>query len=231
MVNDQLPDPPPPRQSDDPSPSEQRQRRYVKRGAVARERIISRVAPARRVDSAIFTRVNSSVRHRRLDGVASFLALVFNGGWAWIIATALLLPVRRTRARARHILKVLTVPTWVAALGVEGPIKRYFRRQRPFHVEQGVVLVGREPSNYSFPSGHAAAAFGGARMMQRLLPRWAWLWYAIASLVAWSRVYLGVHYPSDVTMGAVLGTLLAESTYRVQRRIWPSADAGTLPER
>jgi undecaprenyl-diphosphatase len=62
------------------------------------------------------------------------------------------------------------------------------------------------PTDWSFPSGHAATSFAGATMLAHFLPRQRLLLYALAVAIAYSRVYVGVHYPVDVLAGAALGT-------------------------
>jgi len=99
-------------------------------------------------------------------------------------------------------------------MAVEFPIKYYFRRRRPFIDLVQAIAVGKKPGTYSFPSGHSAASFAGAWLLCRHYPRLAPLWYSVAALVGFSRVYLGAHYPGDVLSGAVLGTLLAEGARR-----------------
>ncbi|NJN98883.1 MAG: phosphatase PAP2 family protein [Anaerolineales bacterium] len=77
------------------------------------------------------------------------------------------------------------------------------------------ITVGRKPGSYSFLSGHSAAAFAGAWLLTRHYPALAPLWFLVAALVAFSRTYLGVHYPGDVVSGSLIGTLLAEAMRRV----------------
>ncbi|NJL34393.1 MAG: phosphatase PAP2 family protein [Chloroflexaceae bacterium] len=72
------------------------------------------------------------------------------------------------------------------------------------------ISVGRKPGTFSFPSGHSAAGFAGAWLVTQHYPRQAPIWYSIAALVGFSRIYLGVHYPGDVLSGALAGTALAE---------------------
>jgi undecaprenyl-diphosphatase len=79
-------------------------------------------------------------------------------------------------------------------------------RDRPFIVNpEQDPLVGT-PLDLSFPSGHAATSFAGATVLSAFVPRLRVLFYVLAALVAWSRVYVGVHYPLDILAGAVLGT-------------------------
>jgi hypothetical protein len=83
-------------------------------------------------DTALFIIINNGPHPRWLNTFFQQLSVVYNGGWAWIIGVALFWPFRRTRPEATRVLKGISVPIWVAALIVEGPIKKYFRRRRPF---------------------------------------------------------------------------------------------------
>lgn len=93
-----------------------------------------------------------------------------------------------------------------ASYALNQAIKLVVRRQRP-------ELLGLEPlaptvTRLSFPSAHATTSFAAAKAYRGLTPAWAL--YLAAGAFAVNRVYLGVHYPSDVLGGAVLGTLVAE---------------------
>ena len=83
-------------------------------------------------------------------------------------------------------------------------IKWTIGRQRP--AIEGLPQLMRTPTGLSFPSSHATSSFAAARAYSRLLP--AGPLYAAACAMALSRLYLGVHYPSDIAAGAALGTVL-----------------------
>ena len=83
-------------------------------------------------------------------------------------------------------------------------IKIAVPRHRPFEHQ-----LGPSERTHSFPSGHTATAFAGATMLAAYLPRWRMPLYVLAVLIALWRLYNGVHYPTDVIAGAVLGTATA----------------------
>ena len=107
-----------------------------------------------------------------------------------------------------------------AALAVEsalvnGAVKSLFRRERPAHAEERPHHL-RQPLTSSFPSGHASAAFMAATLLAertRMKP----LWYALAGVVAASRVHTRIHHASDVVAGAALGLALGRVVRKTLR--------------
>ena len=83
-------------------------------------------------------------------------------------------------------------------------------RPRPFRggIEGARVIQQPPPTTSSLPSGHAAAAVAGAMSLSRVWPQAAWALWLLAGGIAMSRIYVGVHYPSDLLAGAVLGFAL-----------------------
>jgi len=106
---------------------------------------------------------------------------------------------------------------------VNGVIKSFFRRRRPPTADFIHRLPLRQPKTSSFPSGHATSAFSAAALLSEDDALWP-LYYAIAVLVASSRVYTKMHHASDVIAGALLGAAMG----RAARKAFPLAPAPTV---
>jgi membrane-associated phospholipid phosphatase len=174
-----------------------------------REAILQRMKPYQAVDARLFLAVNHLPHTPLLNQFMVAFTMVMTFGWGWVLG--LLLAALFDKPRGRRALLQVLPPLWFATMTVEYPIKYYFRRKRPFIDVVQAIAVGRKPGSYSFPSGHSASAFAGAWLLSRHYPKLTPLWYALAALTGFSRIYLGVHYPGDVLSGAIAGTAIAEA--------------------
>lgn len=155
---------------------------------------------------------------RAADRVMYGASAVGDHGIVWLILAT---EQAARRSRAGRPWKRRLVAT-AAALGAEsalvnGPIKWMFRRTRPVH-EGPRPHTLRQPRTSSFPSGHASAAFFGAALLSEDDPLWP-AYYAIAVVVAASRVHVKIHHASDVIGGALIGVILGEVGRRVLPRV------------
>lgn len=111
-----------------------------------------------------------------------------------------------------------TVVAVFVALGVAQMVSHFVGRDRPYYAITGMRVLVPRASDFSFPSDHATAAgavAGGLWLVDRRL---GWVTIALAVAMAFSRVYVGVHYPSDVLVGLVLGAGVAIGVNRIARR-------------
>ncbi|UCF78686.1 MAG: phosphatase PAP2 family protein [Candidatus Eiseniibacteriota bacterium] len=97
-------------------------------------------------------------------------------------------------------------------------LKSIFSRERPPYALEGVRLLVDTTRSFSFPSAHAANGLAVASFVSSFYPRTKLALYLVATLVAYSRVYVGVHYPLDVIGGAALGLLIGFSAAALSRR-------------
>ena len=174
--------------------------------------MLHRMGPLQRWDTKLFMAVNRLPHPTAGNVAADAVTLVTTGGWIWLFG---LVGARIAGVTDSKRAFQLAVPCVLGATSlVEWPIKSMFRRRRPFIDVVRALVIGRRPDGWSFPSGHTAAAFSGAWIVSTVWPKRAPLFFALASCVGFSRIYVGAHYPGDVFAGASLGMVLAEMIRR-----------------
>ena len=159
------------------------------------------------------------VTHRvdALDPFFVALSRLGSGGFIWILlAIVAAFLWRRPSAIAWVLVALLSSELLVRAL------KRLTDRPRPSTTFPEPEALVRPPLDMSFPSGHAATGFAAAAVLASYERRAVLPLFAVAAAIAWSRVYVGVHYPFDVLAGAVLGlvvgSVLASAARSLPRR-------------
>lgn len=140
-----------------------------------------------------------------LDQIMIFFTLIGNLGLVWIGLGMLLIVRKKTRVYGMILLISLAI---TAILG-EGILKHLIRRERPFEIISGIKTLIKLPSSYSFPSGHTSSSFTAFGVFYFLNLKYKWWVFITAFLIAFSRMYLGVHYFTDILGGIILGTAVA----------------------
>jgi undecaprenyl-diphosphatase len=146
-----------------------------------------------------------------MDKLMIFITALGNKGAIWIIICVFLLLKKNYRKTGMLVMIALTLST---ILG-EGIIKHMVQRLRPFATYPSFQLIIGMPTLYSFPSGHTATAFTAATVLSKEFKKYKVLFFSIASLIAFSRLYLFVYYPSDIIVGILLGLFSAWLTYKI----------------
>jgi membrane-associated phospholipid phosphatase len=155
-----------------------------------------------RLDRRALRALRTRVHPPALERAAVAYTTTGEYGAIWIAGALAGAALDRER-RSAWLVAAALVPTSLCANAV---VKRIVRRDRPRL--RGLPPVGHAPSSPSFPSGHAATSFTGASAIGAIAPRTRAPLVAAAALMAFTRSYLGVHYPSDVIAGALLGNAL-----------------------
>lgn len=145
----------------------------------------------------------------RFDGLTQLMALISalgNKAFIWILIALILCIFRDKRIAGILILAAIAV----CFVGSEVILEKLVHRVRPCDAGIGVdAVMGVSHSGFSFPSGHAVSSFAAATVIAlQLGKRYATPAFIGAVLIAFSRLFLGVHYPSDVLGGALIGALI-----------------------
>lgn len=141
-------------------------------------------------------------------------------------------------AKKGFILVLFTIITFAITITFTNLVKEYIARLRPNNVEalSDLIRILQKPTNYSFFSGHASSSFAVTTFVALTLrdkTKWIYIAYLWPFIFVLSRIYVGVHYPSDLFVGALVGTLLAFLFYKLWKlllhRMTPSA-SGSFSE-
>ena len=129
---------------------------------------------------------------------------VGNAGIIWIVLTCVLLLIPKTRKYGMVVLAALALDMVLC----NGILKPLVGRARPFTANLSIQLLVSKPADYSFPSGHTAAAFAAVLALFFAGEKKIWKGaLVLAVLIAFSRLYLYVHYPTDVLAGVLVGCI------------------------
>lgn len=164
-------------------------------------------------EGAVLLWIQSCLRGPLANAFFTFYTTLGNAGMLWIILSIAMLFFKRTRKAGAMGLAALLVSFVCTNL----ILKPLVHRTRPWLVIEGLIPLVSEGDPHSFPSGHTSAAFAAACAWGPYLPRgWGNTAIVLAVLMGLSRLYVGVHFPTDVLAGAVIGCL---SGWAVNKKI------------
>jgi len=149
--------------------------------------------------------LHDSLQCNFLDSLMPIVTAFGNYGIVWILLAAVLLLFKRTRKIGMSVGIALTLGLIVGNL----TLKPLTARIRPYDFDPSIRLLISPEHDFSFPSGHTLASFEGAAVICIYNRKFGCAALIFAGLIAFSRLYLMVHYPIDVIAGAVLGSIFA----------------------
>ncbi len=172
------------------------------------------------LDLTLFRAINDLAGSSRfLDYVAIFFAEYSQYLWVVVLAGFFDIPSKRL-SEHRDMVTLALVAALTARFAIKPLIAFFYARPRPFEalsgVHQLIPLIGG--SGYSFPSGHTLFFFAIATVLIRFNRRAGTIAFIAATLMTLSRIYAGVHYPSDVLAGAIIGIVVGLATVALYRR-------------
>lgn len=150
-----------------------------------------------------------------LDKIMIALTTLGDAGIFWIIIAIVLICIKKTRRCG--ILMLLSMITGLI-LG-NGILKNIIARSRPCWIDPNISLLIPNPEDFSFPSGHTLASFESAIMIFLHNKKWGAVALIIATLISFSRLYLFVHFPTDILGAIVLAATISISLYHLWSKL------------
>jgi undecaprenyl-diphosphatase len=141
------------------------------------------------------------ITNNRIDSLNQFIAWMSYGG-AWVTVLVVMTSLFLWNERKRKWILPLWLSVEIAAI-VTLFLKLLIMRERPFDSLNIINLIPE--TGGSFPSGHATAVFSTLAVLDKEFPKLVWFWIGFACFIAFTRLYLGVHYLSDLAVGAFIG--------------------------
>ncbi len=161
------------------------------------------------IDKAVFLFINVDLQNPVTNWFMPIITSDMLLRMAYAIVAILLL--WKGNARLRWLVLFSAIALFLSDQLSAGFLKPLIARPRPCHTLTDIHRLVGCGGGYSMPSSHAANAFAQAALFSLTVRQTRWYLWAIAGLIAISRVFVGVHYPGDVLAGAVLGTLIGSA--------------------
>ena len=171
------------------------------------------------IDFSILFWIQENIRCVFLDVVFPFITSLCNDGEIWILLGIVLLFFKKYRKFGIFLL----VAMLLGAIIGNGILKPLIARPRPCHILSTLpeMLIDiPKITSYSFPSGHTTSSFIAATVLTRANKKFAFFAIPLACLIAFSRMYLFVHFPTDILGGVVLGVLIGFFTVTFGKKLW-----------
>lgn len=149
--------------------------------------------------------LNSNLSGDLADKIMMFFSLLGNGGKLWISAAVVMLFFKNWRKAGVAMLVALAIGFLITNVTV----KPLVARMRPFDKYSGFNLIIPPPTDFSFPSGHTCSSFAAAVALMFYKRKTGIAAVVVACITAFSRMYLLVHYPTDIFAGLIIGVASA----------------------
>lgn len=157
------------------------------------------------IDISIMLWIQEYLRSPLMDSIMLFFTRIGDLLALWIFIIFIILLLKKEKRNAIQLALSLVV-TFIIS---EVLLKNMIKRPRPFVENSQLPSLIEQPNTYSFPSSHSSTSFAVATSLTFINRIWGLVAYPIAILIAFSRVYLNVHHPSDVIVGMLVGTLVS----------------------
>jgi undecaprenyl-diphosphatase len=168
-------------------------------------------------DWAVLHWIHNTLTCTFLDYLMPKITELGNGGMIWILVGFVLIATKRYRRYGIILIIGLVLGVIVGNVF----LKNLIARSRPCWIDHSVTLLIANPSDYSFPSGHTLASVIAATILTLSKKKFGYIAIPLATLIAFSRLYLYVHFPSDILGAAFIGVTIGLLVFSVEKKYIP----------
>ena len=162
---------------------------------------------------AILDFIQNNIRCGILDFIMPKITALGNAGILWILLTLVFLISKKYRKTGI----VMMIALILDLLFCNIILKPVVARTRPYDINTAVTLLINKPGDYSFPSGHTAASFASIAAMYFTKTQYRTIALLLGIIIAFSRLYLYVHFPTDVLGGAIIGVFCGWLAFKIYK--------------
>ncbi len=167
------------------------------------------------LDGSVLLWIQEHIRRDFLDPVISLITHLGDAGWFWILLSALLLFSKKYRKIGLTGLIALFIGFLITNLWLKNMVMRI----RPYEVIEGLTLIGRKAHDFSFPSGHSTASMAASTVFLVLMPKkFGIAAFLLGIFICFTRLYIGIHYPTDVLAGMLIGFAAAFAAIWIMKK-------------
>ncbi|MDM8310904.1 undecaprenyl-diphosphatase [Clostridium cadaveris] len=166
------------------------------------------------IDFSILDFIQNHLRNGVLDWLMPKISMLGNAGVIWIVISIVLLSIKKYRKCGITLVIGLLLGLLIGNI----ILKPLVARPRPCWINSDIALLIASPKDFSFPSGHTLSSFIAAIILLKEDKKFGYVAMILAILIAFSRMYLYVHFPSDILAGVVLAILIGFAAIRISRK-------------
>ena len=164
------------------------------------------------LDGNILLWIQEYIRNDFLTPIFKFITALGDEGYVWIAIAVLLLFIKQYR----KVGPMVGASLLGSLIFNNMLVKNLVARPRPYRMIESLTILIPEPGEFSFPSGHTSSSFAAGVVLYLMLPKkYGIPAMILACLIGISRLYVGVHYPTDVLGGMIMGSLIAVSVVKI----------------
>lgn len=167
------------------------------------------------IDFSILDFIQNNLKNMGLDWVMPKISALGNAGLIWIVISIIMLSIKKYRKCGVTLVIGLLLGLLIGNI----ILKPLVARLRPCWINTEIALLISTPKDFSFPSGHTLSSFIAAIILLKEDKRFGYVAMVLAILIAFSRMYLYVHFPSDILAGIILAVIISFIASKISNRI------------